>query len=144
MMKSISLSARFGCLIAGAALLGTSAPLMAQSSEDIIVTGRYGKVPDNVQSASQTVSYADLDLSTQAGRDILRHRLKLTARYLCDKLGESDSTADIVPPCQQSAVNDAMKRLGTIEQNFAPRGTAWVPGTAWKAPYPDTWNTQYP
>lgn len=143
-MKRPPMSARVGCLMAGMALLATAAPALAQANEDIIVTGRYGRVPDHAQSLSQTVSYADLDLSTAAGRDILRHRLRLTARFLCDKLGESDTSSSVVPSCRDAAVKDAMSRVGTIEAHFAPRGTAWVPGPAWAAPYPQEWYTAYP
>lgn len=131
-------------LIAAAAALATAAPGFAQAgSEEIIVTGRYGRVPDSVQSLSQTVGYADLDLSTKAGRDILRHRLRLTARFLCDKLGESDSPG-IVPSCREAAVKDALNRVGTIEANVAPRGTTWVAPPAWQPPYPADWMTRYP
>lgn len=38
---------------------------LAQAApEEIVVTGRYGQVPDGVRTLSQPVSYADLDLST--------------------------------------------------------------------------------
>ena len=90
------------------------------------------------------VSYRDLDLSTEAGRKILRHRVALTARYLCGKLGESDTSPGVVPSCRQAAVTDAMKRVGTIEEGFAPRGTAWVVPPAWAPPYPADWDTRYP
>jgi UrcA family protein len=144
-MKKFAFSSGLYCLMAGAALAGGAAPAAAQSgAEEIIVVGRYGKVPDSVQSLSQSVSYADLDLSTKAGKDILRQRLKLTARYLCDKLGESNTTTSAIPSCRDAAVNDAMDRLGTIEARFAPRGTSWVAGPAWQAPYPEAWVTTYP
>lgn len=118
-------------------------PAIAQD-EDIIITGRYGRVPDNVQSLSQAVSYADLDLSTREGRDTLRHRVSLTARYLCNKLGESDVSSPPVPSCRDAATKDAMARVGTVEEHFAPRGTGWVPRTAWAAPYPSDWWQRYP
>jgi len=125
--------------------IAVASPVIAQpSSEEIIVTGRYGRVPDSVQSLSQAVSYADLDLSTAAGRSELRHRLNLTARFLCDKLGESDTSTGIVPSCRDAAVKDAMARAGTIEEKFAPRGTTWVAGPAWAPPYPSDWTTKYP
>ena len=108
------------------------------------MTGRYGRVPDSVQSLSQAVSYADLDLSTKAGRDALHHRVALTARYLCDKMGESSTASPIAPSCRDAAVKDAMGRVGTIEEGFAPRGTTWVAGTRWQAPYPADWTQRYP
>jgi hypothetical protein len=70
--------------------------------------------------------------------------LSLTSRYLCDKLGESDDTLGAIPSCRNAAYDDAMKRAGTIEEHFAPRGTTWVARTAWQSPYPATWTTTYP
>lgn len=145
MMKSPYTFSTICGLMAGIAFLGTAAPGMAQGTdEDIIVTGRYGPVPDNAQSLSQTVSYADLDLSTQAGRHILKHRLSLTARYLCEKLGENESSSSVAPSCRDAAVKDAMDRVGTLEAHFAPRGTTWAAGPAWVAPYPGDWDKTYP
>ena len=112
--------------------------------EEIIVTGRYGNVPDSVQSLSQPISYADLDLSTKDGRDEMRRRVSLTARFLCVKLGENSSGDALAPSCRQAATRDAMSRLGTLEESAAPRGTTWVRPPAWSAPYPGDWATQYP
>ncbi|WP_022681498.1 UrcA family protein [Sphingobium bisphenolivorans] len=134
--------------VAGIALAGfmlaAAVPALAQSDEEIIVMGRYGQVPSNVQSLSQAVSYADLDLSTAAGRAELRHRVSLTARYLCGRLGESDSASPVAPSCRDAATKDAMTRVGTVEEGFAPRGTAWAPKSRWQAPYPADWSTRYP
>ena len=132
-------------LCIGAAIAVTATPALAQNApEEIIVSGRYGKVPDNVQSLSQAVSYADLDLSKASDRQILRQRVNLTARFLCEKLGESDSASPPVPSCRDAATADAMKRVGTLEEGFAPRGTTWVRGPSWKAPYPEDWPKKYP
>ena len=70
--------------------------------------------------------------------------MNLTARFLCDKLGENDRSTGIVPSCRDSTVKDAMARAGTIEEHFAPRGTTWVARPAWAAPYPPDWSTKYP
>jgi len=144
-MKSPISPSKIGWLIASAALLGAAVPAVAQSSdEEVIVTGRYGPMPDNVQSLSQSVSYADLDLSTAAGRAEFRHRLRLTARFLCEKLGESDTATSVAPSCRDAAVRDALDRAGTLEAHFAPRGTTWVAGPAWQPPYPEAWVSKYP
>lgn len=132
-------------LVAAIALGAVSFPAQAQTSpEEIVVTGNFGRVPDSVRTLSQPVSYADLDLSTKAGRDILRQRLRLTARFLCDKLGESGSGDALAPSCRDAATRDAMQRVGTLEQGFAPRGTTWVAPPAWAPPYPADWTTRYP
>lgn len=142
----------------GAAALTSASPALAQPvvpqpvvvqpvvvqpvPEQVVIVGHYRRLPDNVDSASSIVSYDDLDLSNPADRDVLRHRISLTARYLCDKLGESD---DAQPgSCRDAATRDALHRVGTIEEHFAPRGTAWVRPPAWSPPYPQTWITLYP
>lgn len=142
-MKILQFSSVISGILVAAMAAVTPAP--AQSPpEEITVTGRYGKVPDNVQSLSQAVSYADLDLSTAAGKSELRKRLNLTARFLCQKLGEPDAATPPVPSCRSAAVDDAMTRVGKLEANFAPRGTTWVAGPTWSAPYPPEWATKYP
>lgn len=135
-------------LTLGAAALTLASPALTQpvvvaqpGPEQIVIVGHYGRLPDNIESASQIISYDDLDLSIPADRDILRHRISLTARYLCDKLGESDTGPG---SCRDTATRDAMKRVGTIWAHFAPRGTAWVRPPAWAPPYPQTWVTEYP
>jgi UrcA family protein len=130
--------------LCAATALAAGAPAMAQgTSEEIVVIGRYGSAPDSARTLSQAVSYADLDLSTASGRSELRHRVKLTARFLCDKMGESGSSS-LTPSCRDEASSSAMNRVGTIEQGFAPRGTTWVRPPAWQAPYPATWVQTYP
>ena len=133
-------------LLTAVAMIGAATPAMAQDDqEDIVITGHYGRLPSNVETASQHVSYADLDLSYPPDRRLLRHRIELTARYLCNRLGETDGSAgDPIPSCREVAVRDALARVGTVEAHFAPRGTAWVAPARWQAPYPDAWDTTYP
>ena len=132
-----------GLIVAGM-LFAIASPGFAQTQEEITVTGRYGRVPDSVRTLSQAVSYADLDLSTQAGKDELRRRVSLTSRYLCDRLGESAASSPVVPSCRDAATKDAMARVGTIEESFAPRGTTWNAPEPWQAPYPPDWVKKYP
>jgi UrcA family protein len=117
-------------------------PVVVQAPpEEIIIVGRYGPRPEDAESASTAISYADLDLSFPGDRKILRQRISLTARFLCEKLGETDTGAD---SCRELATRDALRRVGTIEQGFAPRGTAWVRPPPWAPPYPVAWVQQYP
>jgi UrcA family protein len=147
-MKRISLrefSFTAGAILAGAALFAVAAPAQAQSTvEELTVTGHYGgPLPDNVRSISQTVSFADLDLSTGDGRHELKHRISLTARYLCDKLGESDTSDGVAPSCRDAATKDADAQADTVIASFT-RGTTWAAGPAWSPPYPRTWVETYP
>ena len=129
----------------GVVSLASAVPVLAQPAPDeIVIVGHYGKVPDNAESASVPVGYADLDLSSPVDREILRRRISLTARYLCDKLGESDTATLAQPSCRDIATRDALQRVGTIEEHFAPRGTAWVRPPPWAPPYPNAWVQQYP
>ncbi len=125
--------------IAGIAALCATAPAHAQQViDEIIVEGYDGKLP-GVKRAATAVSYADLDLSTGEGRAELRQRVKLTARYLCEKLGETDRSSGVVPSCIDQSVKSTMRRVGTAEANAVPRGSAWVPPPRWAAPYPAAW-----
>lgn len=144
-MSLPNFSPALGWITLGAAALAPTPPLAAQPVPDqIVIVGHYGRVPDSVQNLSMVVSYADLDLTLPADRAILRHRISLTARFLCDKLGESDQPTMSGPSCREVATRDAMRRIGTIEAHFAPRGTAWVRPPAWMPPYPEAWVSQYP
>jgi len=129
------------------AFLASAVPVVAQpmpvqpAPDEIVIVGHYGRVPDSVESLSMLVGYSDLDLSIPADRDMLRHRISLTARYLCDKLGESDEGPG---SCRDAATKDALRRVGTIEEHFAPRGTVWARPPTWVPPYPTVWVEQYP
>jgi UrcA family protein len=115
--------------VAGVGIVA-AAPARAQSTVDeLTVTGRYG--PGNEPNAlSQAVSYADLDLSTGYGRDILRRRVSMTAHYLCRELGEDEYGDGLAPSCQEAAVRDAMYRARPIIIAYERRAE-W----AWREPY---------
>jgi hypothetical protein len=52
---------------------------------------------------SQSVSYADLDLSTAAGVEELRYRIRQTANDLCARLGEPpaiEQNTTVLPSCR--------------------------------------------
>jgi UrcA family protein len=130
-----------GTFLAGALLATAAAPVRAESTVgEITVTGHFGP-DDNVRSISQTVGFGDLDLSTDAGRHELKHRISLTARYLCDKLGESDTSDGVTPSCRDAATQDADVQADNVIAKFSR--TAWVAGPAWAAPYPTTWVETY-
>jgi UrcA family protein len=132
-----------GTVVQPAPVVVQPAPVaVPPAPEEIVIVGHYGRqLPDNVDSASMAISYADLDLSFPEDRRVLRQRIALTARFLCDKLGETDTGPGT---CRDEATRDALRRVGTIEEHFAPRGTAWVRPAPWTPPYPVVWVQQYP
>jgi UrcA family protein len=139
-MKSPTVTLRLsGILLALAPLAFVPSASAQTDKEEITVTGRRGTAPDSVRTLSAVVSYADLDLGTAAGKDRLRQRITLTARYLCETLGDTGASAGPATSCQDDASRDAISRAGTIEEKFAPRGTAWAPAPAWRPPYPPEW-----
>ena len=148
--KSLRQVTLVGAMLAGIGAISGATPALTQASsggstvEELTVTGRYGTVPDNVKSLTQPVSYADLDLSTPAGQHEFRHRISLTARYLCDKLGENDTATSVVPSCRDAAEKDANAQADTVIAHFAPRGPSWVARQTWTPPYPSTWAEKYP
>src|SRR3546814_13662385 len=108
------------------------------------VTGGYGEAEDKLLALSQAVIYAYRALSKEAGRDRLLHRPSLTAMFLWDKLGQTNTSSPIVASCRDASTKDAMSRVETLEASSAPRGTTWVRPSPWDAPYPDDWYTRYP
>jgi UrcA family protein len=101
-------------LAATAALVG-AAPAFAQPVDELTVTGQLRG--DRAHSLSDTVSYADLDLSRYADRQELLLRVNNTARRLCTRLNQdSPSPANLGKSCQDVAVRDAMSQ---VHQAFA-------------------------
>lgn len=101
-------------LAASAALIG-AAPAFAQPVDELTVTGQLRDY--RAQSLSETVSYADLDLSRYADRQELLLRVNNTARRLCTRLNQdSPSPANLGKSCQDYAVRGAM---GQVRQAFA-------------------------
>lgn len=145
-MKRTLLALGLPGLLFGTALTLPATPGLAQPADDeIVITGHWRRrLPDDVQTASQSVSYADLDISTDWGWHELKHRINLTARYLCDRLGETDTPSPPGPSCRQAAARDALDRIGSYKAGRAPRGTAWVRPRAWAAPYDSAWAARYP
>jgi UrcA family protein len=129
-------------LAASAALLG-AAPAFAQPLDELTVTGQLRD--DRAQSLSETVSYADLDLSRYADRQELLLRVNNTARRLCVRLNQDyPSAANLGRSCQDYAVRGAM---GQVRQAFADAASpAYVDayGAPVSATVPDRGPYPYP
>ena len=148
MKKTVLAFALPGLLLGAATALPTTAAgaqTYDPADEVIVIQGRWrDRAPADADSASQSVSYADLDLTNPWDRRELRRRVSLTARYLCDRLDEPRSGSALpATDCRTEATRDALARVGTIEQGWAPRGTAWVRPARWQAPYSESYASRY-
>ncbi len=117
--------------------VGCAAPVLAQVVVDqVIVTGRYPVGPQ-AQSLSAPVSYADLDLTTDAGRDVLKDRVRVAAEDLCRRLGESGASATgAVPSCEQTAIDGAQaQERVAVASARRPVYAIVMPPPAADAPY---------
>jgi len=97
-------------ICATALACAVAVPAAAQTVDEVVVTGPVG--PDGPRRLSQRVSYADLDLATYAGQEVLRVRIRDTARSLCRALGEDNTgPSPLVPSCETQAVRDARTQV---------------------------------
>ena len=107
-MRTLTRAAMAAAALTAAAAFG--APANAQYVDEVVVTGPVGR--DGPSSLSQRVSYADLDLATYAGQEVLRLRIRDTARSLCRALGEDRfSGGPLTPSCESEAIRDARSQM---------------------------------
>lgn len=92
------------CGVAGAvAAAAVGLPALAQEAGGgFTVIGSHRHAPDEIAAS---VSYSDLDLSTSAGRATLHHRVRMTARDLCRRIGEDHIGGSVTAPsCEDMAM----------------------------------------
>ena len=111
-MRSLFLVA---ALAAGLAAAWAASAQPQTVAEEVVVTARYkGK---ELRSLSVPVSYRDLDLTTEAGRETLKKRVKDTANDACRRLGEGNLGGTYaLPSCEREAINSV---AGQEQQAFA-------------------------
>lgn len=82
----------------------------AADESAITFSARYGLAP-NMRTLSASVSYADLDLTTAADRDLLQERVRLMAHDLCRRLGENGlGPTAAAPSCEELVVNSSREQ----------------------------------
>jgi len=108
-----------GLALAAAAAFASSAASQAYADEgqpyvgEITVSGIVGPY-GNPTRLSRTISLSDLDLATREDQQLLRLRIRDTARDLCRALREEPGTggaSPLVPSCQTQAVRDARPQV---------------------------------
>ena len=123
------LNRSFGAALASAAAFAVAAPAAAQvydSARDadpvldeVIVTGPM--TPDGPASLSRVISLRDLDLAWPEDREVLRIRIRDTARGLCRALGEDASgPSPLIPRCEDRAIRNVRPQVRlAIDQAYA-------------------------
>jgi UrcA family protein len=120
-----------GAALAAGALAGSAS---AQTTvEGLTVTGHW-RAGENVRSLSAAVPYDDLDLNTYGGREVLKARVRDTARDLCDRLGESRTGDALVRSCEQDAMNSARQSVKLAIASHRMPMYAYLPDEPYVAP----------
>jgi UrcA family protein len=106
---------------AAAVLVG--APAFAQSVEELTVTGHASR--NHRDSISRIVSFADLDLTRQSDRRMLRARVNDAASDVCEELNEPPpAPGNLGRSCQEIARRDAVGQVRLAVT--AARGAAYA------------------
>ena len=77
--------------------------------DEVVVPGsRYRYRGDGPATLSRVVSYRDLDLATYDGQQVLKMRIRATARDICRELGEGRGNGGpLMRSCEDDAVRSA-------------------------------------
>lgn len=106
------------CAALALGAIATATPAAAQYAYDnysgayvdeVVVPGtRYRYRGDGPTTLSRVVSYRDLDLATYAGQQVLKMRVRATARDICRELGEGRGNGGpLLRSCEDDAVRSA-------------------------------------
>jgi UrcA family protein len=124
--------------LAAAAVLAGSAPASAQVVEELTVTGHLNA--SRLQSLSETVSYADLDLNRYGDRQELISRVNNAARHVCTMLNQDGpNRANLGRSCQDNAVRGAMDQVRYAFADARDQAYADTYGEPASATVPDTY-----
>jgi UrcA family protein len=138
---------------AGLAAAAFAVPTLAQTVEELTVTGHTQR--NSPQTLSETVSYADLDLTQKSQRTILERRVSDAAGRVCDRLNQDrPGRTNLGHSCQEVAIRGAsdqmrlafadareVSRLAAAAPaagSYATPTSAVIPAGAGMAPIPDT------
>jgi UrcA family protein len=84
-------------------------------------------VPIAEQGRTATVRFADLDLSTSAGRATLDRRVKRAVRHVCALAGPTKaSDFEQVGACRQQALKDATRQIELAAGSTVDAAELWA------------------
>jgi UrcA family protein len=115
-------------------LVAAAHPAAAQTVEEVTVTAR---LPETRATAlAYPVSYRDLDLRTEVGRNELSRRIEITADYLCKRLGEEEKepSSAYLPSCRADAIGRAKAAAAAARDEAVASTGTWTPGPPWTPP----------
>ena len=90
--------------------ISAAAPKPAHAQERVTTPG--------YEQSSVTVSYGDLNLSSNAGVDTLMRRMNAAARTVCGWRSSSFATRVAVESCMHTAILDALNEFGSPAANL--------------------------
>jgi UrcA family protein len=106
-----------GCALVGAAAVAQPMEVVTVEAAQVIVVGKSGTTgaPIKEITIKSQVSYADLDLTTEAGAKELEKRIRDTASSTCNDI-RVDFPADgsTVEKCIRDAIDGAMGQADTV------------------------------
>ena len=103
-MLNIQTPSALGGVACVLALMAAETPALAQEPLDQLTFAVPG-AGAHAQTLSASVSYSDLDLTTKAGQNALRQRVRRTAAELCHEIGDEVSATAFT--CEDKALQNA-------------------------------------
>ena len=80
--------------------------------DEVVVPGFYRYRGDRPTTLSRVVSYRDLNLATYDGQQVLKMRIRATARDICRELGEGRGNGGpLMRSCEDDAVRSARGQM---------------------------------
>ena len=120
-----------GTALAAAGLTAARAAVSATPTvEEIVVVGQR----PGLEKFTYPVSYADLDLKTVSGQAALRHRVGLSADYVCRKLADLDNKPNTFGDCRRKSINNAEAATAKAIAAAKARTGPFHPGETWEPP----------
>lgn len=134
-------------LLAGLAAAGlalAAAPALSQTVEELTVVGSYGS-DGQPQTLSRIVDISDLDLRTDAGVDVMKLRIRDTARDICRELNAQDHPREL--SLQQACINQAVASAAMQQRTAIAQARASTvyaeaaPAPSYVAPTAETYSS---
>ena len=120
-------------LLAAAALAGTASAALSQTTVgELVVIGHESRT--DPETLSFRVSYRDLDLRGEPGRQELDRRIRVTAKHVCARLGEIEHVSGNNAACEQMAIQDARSAANEAKIRAFRSTRHWKPGPPWSPP----------